>query len=291
MKLNGKIKATKAGVIGDPIEHSRSPAIHNYWLDKYKHFLDERNIFGEYSSIGTPEKNLKSKIEELGNEYYAGFNVTIPHKVDICQHIHQLSASAKRIGAVNTVVLKDNQIIGDNTDGIGFINNLKSHVKSKELVRDSALILGAGGAARAVLDGLIEEGFRDIYIANRTALHAESLIKDFENSTTKLHVLEWGDIPNHLSTLSLLVNTTCLGMVGKADLSLDLSRLSPKALVNDIVYNPLKTSILREAEHRGNPIIDGLGMLLHQAVPGFHVWFGKKPAVTSTLREIIMKKL
>ena len=184
MKINVEIKV-KAGVIGNPIRHSKSRLIHKHWLK-------EHNIVGDYDKHNTPEKKLKSKIEELQEKRYAGLNITIPYKVDVCQHIQQLSASAKRIGAVNTIMFEDGKIKGDNTDGVGFINNLKSHVKSKELVRDSALILGAGGAARAVLDGLIQEGFRDIYIANRTVLHAESLIKDFENSTTKLHVLGVG---------------------------------------------------------------------------------------------------
>ncbi len=271
----------KAGVIGDPIGHSKSPSIHKYWLDLY-------NIVGEYTPIDTPEKNLKSKIEELHNEDYAGFNVTIPHKVNVFDYISKPTSRAKRIGAVNTLVFEDNEIMGDNTDGVGFINNLKS---GAEFARDSAMILGAGGAARAVLDGLIEEGFRDIYIANRTVSRAESLIKSFKNSPAKLHVLEWGDISNHLANLSLLVNTTSLGMVGQPELSLNLTHLSSKTLVNDIVYNPLKTKLLCEAEHRGNPIIDGLGMLLHQAVPGFHAWFGTEPEVTPALRDIIIKRL
>ena len=278
MKTNIEIKA---GVIGNPIGHSKSPSIHNYWLK-------EHNIVGKYYPIDTPEKSLKSKIEELGNKYYAGFNVTIPHKVNICQYIDELSSSAKKIGAVNTLVFEDGKIKGDNTDGFGFINNLKS---GAEFARDSAMILGAGGAARAVLDGLIEEGFRDIYIANRTVSRTESLIKSFESSTAKLHVLEWGDISNHLANLSLLVNATSLGMVGQPELSLDLTHLSSKTLVNDIVYNPLKTKLLCEAEHRGNPIIDGLGMLLYQAVPGFKSWFKHEPKVTPDLRRSIIEIL
>ena len=271
----------KAGVIGDPIGHSKSPSIHKYWLDLY-------NIVGEYTPIDTPEKNLKSKIEELHNEDYAGFNVTIPHKVNVFDYISKPTSRAKRIGAVNTLVFEDNEIMGDNTDGVGFINNLKS---GAEFARDSAMILGAGGAARAVLDALIQEGFRDITIANRTNARAEALIKSFATTTANLHVIAWNDIPNHLGELSLLVNTTSLGMAGQAELSLDLAHLSAKTLVTDIVYNPLQTALLREATHRGNPTIDGLGMLLHQAVPGFHAWFGTEPEVTLALRNLIMAGL
>ncbi len=283
MKINVEIKVIKAGVIGNPIGHSKSPSIHNYWLDRY-------NIKGKYYRHITREKDLKSKIYELQEKGYAGFNVTIPHKVNIFDYISEPTSRAERIGAVNTLLFKGNEIMGDNTDGVGFINNLKDRVKG-DMVKDSALILGAGGAARAVLDGLIEEGFRDIYIANRTVSRAESLIKSFESSPAKLHVLEWGDISNNLANLSLLVNTTSLGMVGQPELLLDLTHLSSKTLVNDIVYNPLKTRLLRESAHRGNPIIDGLGMLLHQAVPGFKSWFKREPRVTKILHTNIRQTL
>ncbi len=279
------IKMIKAGVIGWPIEQSKSPLIHGYWLDIYK-------IVGRYDAIAVSPDNLSGDlgqaIKRLRGQGYAGLNVTVPHKEKICAIIDELTPRATRIGAVNTVVFKDNMVFGDNTDGVGFINNLKS---GAEFARDSAMILGAGGAARAVLDALIQEGFRDITIANRTSARAEALIKSFATTSANLHVIAWKDIPNHLATLSLLVNTTSLGMAGQAELSLDLTHLSPKTLVTDIVYNPLQTALLREAAHRGNPTIDGLGMLLHQAVPGFHAWFGTEPEVTTALRTLIMAGL
>ena len=275
------IKMIKAGVIGWPIEQSKSPLIHGYWLDVY-------NIVGRYDAIAVSPDDLGEAISRLRGQGYAGLNITVPHKEKICAIIDNLTPRATRIGAVNTVVFKDNIVFGDNTDGVGFINNLKS---GAEFMRDSAMILGAGGAARAVLDALIQEGFRDITIANRTSARAEALIKSFATATANLHVIAWNDIPNHLGELSLLVNTTSLGMAGQAELSLDLTHLSPKTLVTDIVYNPLQTALLREATHRGNPTIDGLGMLLHQAVPGFHAWFGTEPEVTPALRTLIMADL
>ncbi len=275
------IKMIKAGVIGWPIEQSKSPLIHGYWLDVY-------NIVGRYDAIAVSPDDLGEAIKRLQGQGYAGLNITVPHKEKICAIVDELTPRATRIGAVNTVVFKDNKVFGDNTDGVGFINNLKS---GAEFARDSAMILGAGGAARAVLDALIQEGFRDIIIANRTTARAEALIKSFKTKTANLHVIAWEDIPNHLAELSLLVNTTSLGMAGQAELSLDLAHLSPKTLVTDIVYNPLQTALLRKATNRGNPTIDGLGMLLHQAVPGFHAWFGTEPEVTSALRTLIMADL
>ncbi len=271
----------KAGVIGWPIEQSKSPLIHGYWLDVY-------NIVGRYEAIAVSPDDLGEAIKRFQGEGYAGLNITVPHKQNVYKFIDDWTDSVRIIGAINTLVFKDNKIYGDNTDYIGFINNLKS---GAEFARESAMMIGAGGAARAVLYSLIEEGFRDVYIVNRTTSKAEFLADAFQNDNTNLHVIAWNDIPNHLDELSLLVNTTSLGMAGQAELSLDLTHLSPKTLVTDIVYNPLQTALLREATHRGNPTIDGLGMLLHQAVPGFHAWFGTEPEVTPALRTLIMAGL
>ena len=181
----------KAGVIGWPIEQSKSPLIHGYWLDVY-------NIVGRYEAIAVSPDDLGEAIKRLQGQGYAGLNLTVPHKEKICAIIDELTPRATRIGAVNTVVFKDNKVFGDNTDGVGFINNLKS---GAEFARESAMILGAGGAARAVLDALIQEGFRDITIANRTTDRAESLIKSFATAPSNLHVIAWEDIPTHLARI------------------------------------------------------------------------------------------
>lgn len=260
----------KAGVIGHPISHSLSPRLHGYWLDRYK-------INGEYKAYDVLPDELEQFIRSMPERGFAGCNVTIPYKEKVIGFLDIIDPMAKRIKAVNTIVVKDGKLYGSNTDMTGFAANIAPHVSGTH----KAVVLGAGGAAKAVVPALKHLGFQDrIAICNRTDERAQEIARDFE-----IKSFAWKDYAKELTDADLLVNTTSLGMAGHEPLDIDLSTLPKTALITDIVYKPLITPLLAAARERGNPIVDGLGMLLHQAVPGFEAWFGIKPEVTGELRE------
>ena len=272
----------KAAVIGYPVKHSLSPALHGYWLEKY-------NIYGEYGFLEIrPEDLTRKKLEELSHEGYIGFNLTVPHKEIALNLVNEISDVAKEIGAVNTIKINDDgTLYGTNTDAFGFIENIRSSAEEFDFTEGIAVVLGAGGAARAVVKGLIDSGVPEVVIANRTRSTAEKLATEISGNIT---VINWDERETLLDKTNLLVNTTTLGMDGQRELELNLDNLPKTAFVTDIVYKPLKTKLLLEAEKRGNPIVDGLGMLLYQAVGGFELWFGVRPEVTDEVRGIIERK-
>ncbi|RCK28095.1 shikimate dehydrogenase [uncultured Thalassospira sp.] len=269
-----------AGVMGWPVSHSKSPRLHGYWLAKY-------GIDGSYMPLPVEPENFQAALISLRNLGFSGVNVTIPQKEMAMPECDELSDRARRIGAVNTVTFaKDGRLLGDNTDGFGFIENLRQEAPDIDFTSGPAVVLGAGGASRAILVALLDEGSPEIRIANRTRARAEDLVREFNDP--RLTVIDWPVSPDALSDVSLLVNTTSLGMVGQPKLDIDLDGLPTSALVTDIVYAPLITGLLQQAKDRGNPIVDGLGMLLHQARPGFHRWFGIDPEVTQELRDFVL---
>ncbi|MFN5995560.1 MAG: shikimate dehydrogenase [Paracoccaceae bacterium] len=268
-----------AAVLGHPIAHSRSPALHGYWLKRY-------GIQGHYIPIDIAPVELKELIRTLPRLGFVGANVTIPHKEAILQIADVVTDRAALIGAANTLIFrKDGKIHADNTDGSGFIANLRQHAPTWAPSSGPAVVLGAGGAARAVVAALIEVGVPEIRIANRTRTRADAIRSDFG---AKIHVHEWVQAPNLLDDAVTVINTTSLGMTGKADFRVSLHRLNPGALCNDLVYTPLKTQFLIEAEERGATVVDGLGMLLHQAAPGFERWFGQRPEVDEATRKAVL---
>lgn len=268
-----------AAVLGHPIAHSRSPALHGYWLKRY-------GIKGHYIPIDIPPVDLPRLLRTLPELGFVGCNVTIPHKEAILQIADIVTDRAALIGAANTLIFrKDGKIHADNTDGSGFIANLRQNAPDWKPASGPAVVLGAGGAARAVVAALIEVGVPEIRLANRTRPRADALRSDFG---AKIHVHEWVQAGNLLDDAMTVINTTSLGMTGKPEFRVPLDRLNPHALCNDLVYTPLKTQFLIEAEERGATIVDGLGMLLHQAAPGFERWFGIRPDVDEATRKAVL---
>lgn len=268
----------KAAVIGWPIGHSKSRLIHGYWLD-------QNGIKGSYEPIGFSPDDFIMGVHDLASQGYNGCNVTIPHKETALKIADHISERAKAIGAANTLVFKSGKIFADNTDGIGFINNLKQGAPDWNASSGAALVIGAGGAARAIIYALLEEGAPKVIIANRTKEKANTLAAFFGD---KVSVISMRDIPHSLKDANTLVNTTSLGMTGQPELKVDISNLPKTALVTDIVYSPLITPLLEQAKELDLQTVDGLGMLLHQAVPGFEAWFGVRPVVDATLRQIVL---
>ena len=271
----------KAGVVGWPIEQSKSPIIHNYWLDKY-------DINGSYIKISLNPERFTSGIKELIDEGYAGVNVTVPHKENALRISTFATDRAHKIGAANTLIFKDNKIYADNTDGTGFIDNLENSALEWRANVGPAMVLGAGGAARSIIYSLLAQGTPKIILANRTYERAEKLADIFGS---KISVIDWNNISIHLPKINTLINTTVLGMVGSSNLDVDLNTLTSDTLVTDIVYNPLITPLILKARKRGCTTVDGLGMLLYQAVPGFKGWFGVEPTVDETLRKKVLAEL
>lgn len=267
----------KACVIGWPVSHSRSPLIHNYWLRKY-------GIDAVYEKKAVEPENVAQFIANLAASEFVGCNVTIPHKEAAFQAVAKADEIASRLGAVNTVYIMDGVVCGTNTDGEGFIGSLwQSHPKF--ILRDkTAIIVGAGGAAKAVIAALLDEGVARIGIINRTRERIHDLQVQFGSSIYEISEAISNDARE---SCGLLVNTTSQGMEGQPLLELEIQNLNPNALVADIVYTPLETAFLAKARQRGNPVLGGLGMLLHQAVRGFELWFGVKPDVTPELYELI----
>jgi shikimate dehydrogenase len=269
--------ARLAGITGWPVSHSRSPRLHGFWLQRH-------GIDGAYVPLGIRPEAFALAVRGLVAAGFAGANVTAPHKLaafEICTHVE---GSARRAGAVNTLVFQDGRITGRNTDGIGFLANLRAY--AVDPAAGPALVLGAGGAARAVVGALQDEGV-PVTIANRTRERADALALGLGD----LKVIDWTARSAALSDHALLVNTTSLGMKGQPPLDLDLSRLSKDAVVNDVVYVPLETPLLAAARARGNRCIDGLGMLLHQGRMGFKAWFGTDVTVSADQRRAVAADL
>ncbi len=274
--------AKLAGVMGWPITHSLSPALHGYWLDSL-------NIDGAYVPLGIEPANLEVAVRALPKLGFSGANVTVPHKEAVRAFIDQESETAKRIGAVNTLICnEDGTITGDNTDAFGFISHLYDAAPSWSPLLGPAVVLGAGGAARAIIDALQQAGVANILVSNRTQEKAEALVEHFGIG---VRVVPWAERSDALSNAKLLVNTTTLGMTGKPPLEISLQGLDTDAVVYDIVYAPLQTELLKAASDRDLVAVDGLGMLLHQARPGFAAWFGVMPDVTEALRAHVLDVL
>jgi len=268
-----------ACVIGWPIEHSRSPLIHNYWLRTY-------HIAGEYRREAVPPEQFRAFVQSLAARGYVGANVTVPHK-ETALACSVPDDRARAVGAANTLWL-DGELRSTNTDVEGFLDNLDACVPAWDRNRGPALVLGAGGAARAVVYGLLERGFERIVVVNRSPQRAKALQERFG---PRIHAAHWDERNARLADAMLLVNTTTLGMRGQPDLPLDLERLPADAVVADLVYVPAVTMLLHAAKARGLRTADGLGMLLYQAVRGFSLWFGKKPQVTEELRRLLQADL
>ena len=269
-----------AGVIGFPIAHSKSPKMHGLWLA-------QNGIKGHYVPLAVSPDDFEQVLKQLPKMGFVGANVTIPHKVTALQLATHATDRARQIGAANTITFGENgEIYAANTDGHGFITNIKSKYPDWSASTGPSLVLGAGGAARAVLSALLDDGAPQILIANRTRENADRLAHDFGESVT---VIEWSDVPTQIANVATLVNTTSLGMVGKPPMTLDLSQLQPETLVSDIVYTPVETDLLKTASDKGCKTVDGLGMLSYQGMPGFEKWFGATPVATDELREMLLK--
>ncbi|MER8640464.1 shikimate dehydrogenase [Mesorhizobium sp. M1365] len=267
----------KAFVTGHPIAHSRSPKIHGHWLAKY-------GIDGVYEAIDVAPEAFAEFLQTLQAQGYRGGNVTIPHKEAAFALAARRDADAEQIGAVNTLWFENGELCGGNTDAHGFAANLDEYAPGWA-ANGPAVVLGAGGAARAVIHALKQRGVSDIRIVNRTLARAQELRDRFGAGVSAHNLAATGEL---LEDAGLLVNTTALGMHGNEGLSADPGRLPDRAIVTDIVYVPLETPLLATAKARGLRTVDGLGMLLHQAVPGFERWFGIRPEVTAELRQIII---
>jgi shikimate dehydrogenase len=269
-----------AGVIGSPIAHSRSPALHGHWLKTF-------GIPGFYIPMDVAPENLAEVLRILPKAGFVGVNVTVPHKVAVLELADLVTDRATLIGAANTLIFReDGKIHADNTDGYGFIENLRQNAPEWNPAAGPAAVLGAGGAARAVIVSLLDAGVPEIMIANRTRITAEGLQRDFGN---RLRVVDWVQAGNMFEDAATVVNTTSLGMVGKPELRVPLDGLQKGTLVTDLVYAPLQTRLLREAQEMGCVTVDGLGMLLHQAVPGFERWFRQRPVVDAATRAAVLK--
>lgn len=269
-----------AGVVGAPIGHSRSPALHGHWLKRY-------GIAGHYVPLEVAQADLAEVVRILPRMGFVGLNVTIPHKESVLKLADIVSDRASLIGAANTLIYrKDGKLHADNTDGLGFLANLRQEAPHWHPGAGPAAVFGAGGAARAVVVALLEAGVPEIRIANRTRARSDSLRLEFG---ARLVVYEWVEAGNMLEDALTVVNTTALGMVGKPELRVPLDALSPRAVVNDLVYTPLRTRFLDEAAERGCTTVDGLGMLLHQAAPGFERWFGQRPEVDEAARRAVLE--
>jgi len=276
--MAGKIPL--AGVIGSPISHSKSPQLHRHWLKTY-------GIAGDYIPMDVASQDLKEVLRALPKAGFVGVNVTIPHKEKILEIADLVTDRATLIGAANTLIFrKDGKIHADNTDGYGFIENLRAGAPNWNPAAGPAAILGAGGAARAVVASLLDAGVPEILITNRTRIRAEKLAEDFGK---RLTVIDWVQAGNILEESALVVNSTALGMIGKPAMRVPWDGLRKGTVVTDLVYTPLKTDLLIAAEAAGCVTVDGLGMLLHQAVPAFERWFGQRPEVDSMTRAAALR--
>ena len=267
-----------AGVMGWPVAHTRSPAIHNHWITKY-------GLKGAYVQLPVQPDRLETAIRGLAALGFAGCNVTVPHKVSAMRFMDELHPAARRVAAINTIVVQpDGSLLGMNNDGAGYIQSLRDADATWRGDAGPALVLGAGGAARAIVVALLDEGVPELRITNRTLERAQELANDFGD---RVKVVPWAERNEAMAGVSLLVNTTSLGMHGQAPLAVALDALPLEAMVSDAVYIPLETPLLAQARMRGHRTVNGLGMLLNQARPAFQSWFGVLPDVTPELRAAV----
>lgn len=268
-----------AGVIGSPVAHSRSPALHAHWLKRY-------GIAGYYVPLDIAAPDLEVALRALPKMGFIGANVTIPHKEKVMKIADLVTDRAAVMGAANTLIFRaDGKIHADNTDGYGFIENLRQGAPGWEPTEGPATVIGAGGAARAVVASLIDVGVTEIRLTNRTRARSDALRQEFG---TKVHVYEWVQAGSAIDGASTIINASSLGMVGKPDLRIPTDALSRDAVVTDLVYTPLETAFLRQAAEAGCRTVDGLGMLLYQAAPAFERWFGVRPEVDADARAAVL---
>ena len=269
-----------AGVIGNPIAHSKSPKLHNYWLSKYK-------INGFYIPFSVTTEKLETSIRSLMELGFSGVNVTIPHKTNVLSFADSITDRAALIGAANTLYFsKSGKIHADNTDGYGFIQNIIDEIPEYDFYDKTALIYGAGGSARAIASALLSNGVKEVGITNRTRSKAQIIS---ENLGAKVSVVDWRAAPDTIIKVDIIINATSMGMVGQPDFSQPISRAKKTALVVDIVYNPLVTELIKEAKKMKLKTVGGIGMLINQAVPGFEHWFQKKPQIDNEIRRFIVE--
>lgn len=274
------VKIPLAGVIGSPVAHSRSPQLHRHWLTSL-------GLQGFYVPMDVAPENLERVLRTLPDAGFVGCNITIPHKEAVMRIADKITDRATLIGAANTLIFKpDGSIIADNTDGYGFIENLKQGAPDWVPNAGPCVVMGAGGASRAVIAALADAGVDEILLTNRTRMRAEKLKDEFGK---RISVADWVQAGNLIEEAATVVNTTSLGMIGKPELRVPLDGLRPGTVVTDIVYTPLQTRLLKEAEEAGCTVVDGLGMLLHQAVPGFERWFGVRPEVDAAARAAALR--
>lgn len=268
-----------AGVIGHPIAHSKSPRLHGYWLELY-------GLPGHYIPMDVAPTDLEAVLRTLPKAGFVGVNVTIPHKVEALALADEATESARRIGAANTLTfLGDGRIHADNTDGHGFMANLRQGAPDWDPADGPAAVLGAGGAARAVIVALLEAGVPEVRLTNRTRATAEALREDYGD---RVHVIDWTEAGETFRDVALAVNTTSLGMTGGGEFAVPMEALPSEAVATDLVYSPLDTPFLKDVRARGCCTVDGLGMLLHQGVPGFERWFGLRPEVDEMTRAAVL---
>ena len=283
MKITGSTRL--AGIMGWPVAHSRSPLLHGFWLD-------ETGIDGAYLPLPVRPENLEQALRALPALGFRGCNLTIPHKQAALRVADRVDPLARRIGAANTIVVAaDGSLEASNTDVYGFRENLRDQAPDWDASAGAAVVLGAGGSARAVLAALAAAGVGEVRLVNRTRNRAEAVADVLSEAGLRISIHPWGEANAVLEGAGLLVNTTSLGMAGEPPLELDLARLPRSAPVVDIVYVPLETGLLAMARRQGHPVVDGLGMLLHQGRPGFEAWFGAKVRVSRELRVAITASL
>jgi shikimate dehydrogenase len=274
--------ARLAGIMGWPIAHSRSPALHGFWLN-------EHGVDGAYIPLAVPPDRLEQALRALPALGFRGCNITIPHKQAALKVMDRVDAFAERIGAMNTVIVAaDGALEGSNTDVFGFRENLREQAPDWQAAAGPAVVLGAGGSARSVIAALSAAGVPEIRLLNRTRDRADALARELAAAGTRITVRPWQSRGEELDGAGILVNTTSLGMENELPLDIALAALPLSAVVVDIVYVPLETALLATARRRGHPTVDGLGMLLHQGRPGFAAWFGAAPRVTPELRRALL---
>jgi shikimate dehydrogenase len=274
-----------AGVMGWPVMHSRSPMLHNYWLDQYA-------LAGRYLPLAVTPDGLAAALRALHPLGFAGCNLTLPHKQQAMAIVDEVDTVAKRIGAISCVTVRpDGSLAGTNNDCFGFIHSLKQEQPQWRADAGPVVVLGAGGGARAVCYALMQDGAKEIRLVNRSLARAQSLADEFAAPGVSLKALPWDQRHDALEGAATVVNTTSQGMAGQGALDINLDALPKTALAADIIYVPLETPFLAAARQRGNPTWNGLGMLLHQARPAWKSWFGLEPIVTAELREMIERSL
>lgn len=271
----------KVIVVGWPIKHSLSPRLHNYWIRKY-------SVDGKYDFCAVEPKEFDVFFSSFSDSEYIGANITVPYKERVVDKVDVLDSLAQKVGAVNTLLVRDKCVYGYNTDVFGFVENVKQNVEGDfDFQGSRVLLLGAGGASKAIIVGLIEEGVKKVFLSNRTYEKAVLLKEQFGEV---VELVRWEEKEKVLSDINLLINSTSLGMDEINPLQINLEKLKASAVVTDIVYSPLITPLLQDAQARGNRVVDGLGMLLYQAVDGFEKWFGIKPEVTKELRREVLSR-